>query len=51
MDTQRDTVTGKLEGRSDKVEDMKKWLKCVGSRRPKTENLDFRKEGKINKTF
>jgi acylphosphatase len=51
MNTERGTVIGRLEGSSDKVEDMKKWLKCVGSRRPKIENIDFHKERKINTAF
>jgi len=51
MNTERGTVIGKLEGPSDKMEDMKKWLKSVGSRRPKIQNVHFRKEGKINTNF
>jgi acylphosphatase len=51
MNTERGTVIGRLEGSSDKVEDVKKWLKCVGSWRPKIENIDFHKEWKIDTTF
>jgi hypothetical protein len=51
MNTERGTVIGRLEGPSDTVEDMKKWLKCVGIRRPKIKNVDFRQEGKMDTTF
>jgi hypothetical protein len=48
MKTERETVIGKLEGTSDKVEAMKKWLKTFLSPKSITEKVEFINKQKIN---
>lgn len=50
MNTVRDAVIGSLEGSSDTVKDVKKWLNSMGGSKSKIENAEFRNERKINTT-
>ena len=49
MNTERGTVTGKLEGSQQKVEEMKKWLTNEGSPKSKIEKADFKNQQTIAK--
>ena len=51
MNTEQRTVIGRVERPSDKVEDMKKCLKSVGSRKPKIEKSNFVRRGRSVRLF
>ncbi|KAJ9600127.1 hypothetical protein L9F63_009537 [Diploptera punctata] len=50
MNTDKGTVTGKLEGSREKIEEMKKWLTNVGSPKSKIDKAEFKNEQTINKS-
>ncbi|KAG7199326.1 hypothetical protein KM043_018175 [Ampulex compressa] len=50
MNTERDTVVGRMEGEKNKVEEMKHWLRHTGSPQSAIDKAEFRNENEIDQT-
>lgn len=49
MNTDNNTVVGRMEGEKDKVEKMKHWLRYTGSPQSAIDKADFRNEEEISR--
>ena len=50
MNTTKNTVTGRMQGKDEAIKKMKEWLKNTGSPKSKIERVEFKNEKEIAKT-